>query len=122
MARSIFPYIVDVQRYVAKLLTPLHLSMLRVQPETLQHFQTTPGINGSQVYQRCWDDPEGLAILMDFANYTLRNFITLDNQIGENEWFQIMFGIASQLAAAHAQEQVHQDLKPSNGIHSPLRP
>ena len=53
---------------------------------------------------------------MDFANFTLRQFITSDNQIGEIEWFKIMYGIVSQLAAAHAQGQVHKDLKPSNSI------
>lgn len=96
----------------------MHLNMLKVQPQTLDYFQSTPGIDGSLVYQRCWDDPEGLAILMDFASYTLRNLITPDNQIGETEWYQIMFGIASQLAAAHAQGQIHKDLKPSNSIPS----
>ena len=118
MARSIFAYIVDIQRYVAKLITPMHMNMLKVQPETLDHFQRTPGIDGTPVYQRCWDDPEGLAILMDFASYTLRNFINFDNQIGEIEWYHIMFGIASQLAAAHGQGQIHKDLKPSNSIPS----
>src|SRR5271167_1791496 len=91
MARSLFPYIVDLQRYVARLITPFHGNMVTVQTETLQHFQTTPGIDGSLVYQRCWDDPDGLAILMDHANFTLRNFINPDVQIGEFQWFHIMF-------------------------------
>ena len=118
MARSIFAYIIDIQRYVAKLITPMHFNMLKVQPETLDHFQAAPGIDGTPIYQRCWDDPEGLAILMNFATYTLRNFITLDNQIGEIEWYHIMFGIASELVAAHEQGQIHKDLKPSNSIPS----
>ena len=87
-----------------------------LQPDTIRHFITNPSFDGSRVYQDAWSDPEGTVLCMDERQGTLRSFISPDNQLSEIDWFQIMFGMASHLADAHAQGQVHKDLKPSNGI------
>ena len=76
--------------------------MVSVQPETVSHFISTPSFDGSAVYRGAWSDPDGTVICMDLARGTLRRFISSDNQLSEIEWFQIMFGIASHLATAHA--------------------
>jgi serine/threonine protein kinase len=58
---------------------------------------------------------EGLAILMDDHQWTLRHWIGGDIRLTQYDWLQIMFGIANNLVHAHGQAQVHGDLKPSNG-------
>jgi serine/threonine protein kinase len=53
---------------------------------------------------------------MDSRGGTLRHYIRGDIQLSENDWFQIIFGIAERLTHIHGEDQVHGDLKPSNSI------
>lgn len=66
-------------------------------------------------YKDRWNDLEGLIVLMDEHQFSLRRWIT-ENQVWyQPDWLTVMAGIAIRLALAHAEGYIHKDLKPSNG-------
>ena len=83
----------------------------------LQEFKTVQFPDGTLVYRDFWDDRDGLAILMDDYQTTLRRRICPQIQLTERQWYSIMLGIVDRLAFPHEYNIPHGDLCPSNSIH-----
>ena len=82
----------------------------------MEKFRVTPYPDGTYVYRGIWEDANGLFILMDDYQTTLRQHIQLKFQLNELQWLQLMLGIAERLAPPHSENICHGDLCPSNGI------
>jgi serine/threonine protein kinase len=80
----------------------------------VQNLLRYPRPDAAVIYHDVWDDIEGVVILMDEHDATLRKWINPQNFLGDGDWFPIMLGIATRLANAHAMGHIHKDLKPSN--------
>jgi hypothetical protein len=81
----------------------------------LQEFKETPFPDGTVVYRKIWDDQDGLVVLMDDYETTLRRRIDPNIQLTEYQWLTIMLGIVDRLAFTHQYDVAHGDLCPSNG-------
>lgn len=91
------------------------MSQVQVNMEVVDGIIARPRPDIAVVYRQRWDDPEGLVILMDEHQFSLRRWLT-ENQVWyQFDWIPIMAGIAIRLAHAHAVGACHMDLKPSNG-------
>jgi hypothetical protein len=90
------------------------MSQVRVDYIVVDGIIQRPRPDIAVVYRQRWDDPEGLVIRMDEHQYSLRRWIS-DNRVWYRfGWIPIIAGIAYRLAHAHAINEVHKDLKPSN--------
>lgn len=82
----------------------------------MEKFRDTPFPDGTFVYRKIWDDIDGLAVLMDDYQTTLRYRIDPNIQLTEHQWLTIMYGIVDRLAPPHREGIAHGDLCPSNSI------
>jgi tRNA A-37 threonylcarbamoyl transferase component Bud32 len=72
--------------------------------------------DGTVVYRKVWDTKEGIWILMDDYQTTIREYIQRKLQFNELQWLQLMLAIAERLSPPHSVNICHGDLCPSNGI------
>jgi serine/threonine protein kinase len=103
-----------MQYYAVKLIQSWNRNPFRYDLNIINYFKWNAFPDESYVYRDLWYDDEGIAIKMDARQGTLRHHIRGDIQLSENEWYQIMYGIADRLVHVHGQNIVHGDLKPSN--------
>jgi hypothetical protein len=85
--------------------------------ELLEACKNHPFPDGTFVYCDIWDDTDGLAILMDDYQTTLRHRISPHIQLTERQWYSVMLGIVERLAVPHEYDIPHGDLCPSNSIY-----
>ena len=84
--------------------------------DILQKFRVTEFPDGTYVYRDIWEDDNGLFILMDDYQTTLRQHIERKSQFNELQWLQLMLGIVERLAPPHSANICHGHLCPSNGF------
>ena len=103
-----------MQYYAVKLIQSWNRNPFKCDLNVINYFKWNSFPDESYVYRDLWYDDEGIAIKMDARAGTLRHHIRGDIELSENEWYQIMYGIADRLVHVHGLDIVHGDLKPSN--------
>ena len=84
--------------------------------DILEKFRDTEFPDGTYVYREIQQDANGLLILMDDYDTTLRQYIENKYQLSEIQWLQLMLGMVERLAPPHNENICHGDLCPSNGF------
>jgi serine/threonine protein kinase len=88
---------------------------MTVNRDTVNYFSRFLFSDGTRVYKEIWEDEDCMVLLTDPHEVTLEHHISPRYPVSERTCLQIIGGLAERLYQIHSSEQVHGDLKPSNG-------